>query len=197
MDKNQLIDLIGQRFSTRQIASTLQTSQTNIRYWLKKYGLTTNIKYYRKNHHCWKCGETDPEKFYGNQKSACAKCHNIDVGKRGALLHRKAVEYFGGKCMACGYNKYICSLDVHHVDPSTKDPSFTSWRNWSWKRAEIELQKCILLCRNCHQATHSGHELAVAEPGTAPGLEPGDRRFKSFQPDYDLASSSVVRAPVC
>lgn len=181
MEKQQLIDLVSQRFSTRQIASILKTSQTNTRYWLVKYSLITNPTYYRRNHHCWKCGETDSDKFYGHKKNACARCHNIDVGHRGALLHRKAIEYLGGKCQECGYNKYICSLDAHHIDPSTKDPNFSSWRNWSWERAKAELKKCILLCRNCHQAIHSGHELTVAKLGNAPGLGPGDRRFKSYQ----------------
>lgn len=185
MDKQQLTDLVEQHLSTRRIASVLSISQTNIRYWLRKYALTTDPVYYRKNHRCWKCGETDSEKFYGNKKNACAKCHNMDVGVRGALLHKRAVEHLGGKCTECGYNKYICSLDVHHVDPSIKDSNFSSWRNWSWKRAVIELKKCILLCSNCHHALHGGHKLAVAKPGIAPGLGPGDRKFKSCQPDFN------------
>ena len=103
-----------------------------------------------------KCGETNPSKFYGNKRSICGKCHNKYTIEKGNELKKKVVEYLGGGCINCGYNKFMCSLDIHHKDPKTKDKNFLSKRGWSWSRIEIEINKCILLCRNCHQAFHSG-----------------------------------------
>lgn len=58
-------------------------------------------------------------------------------------------------CKKCGYNKFIGSLDFHHIEPEHKDfiisHSFTSFNNLHKK----ELDKCILLCSNCHRIEHS------------------------------------------
>ena len=66
-----------------------------------------------------------------------------------------AVESFGGKCQICGYDKCIDALEFHHIDKSTKKekPSYVIMR-WSWENAKKELDKCILLCSNCHKEIH-------------------------------------------
>jgi hypothetical protein len=66
-----------------------------------------------------------------------------------------AVEQFGGKCQICGYNKCIDALEFHHIDEKTKEesPSYIIMR-WSWKRVKLELDKCVLLCANCHREVH-------------------------------------------
>lgn len=67
----------------------------------------------------------------------------------------KAVEHFGGKCVICGYNKCVASLHFHHIDESTKNetPSYVIMHR-SWERAIKELEKCILVCSNCHGEIH-------------------------------------------
>lgn len=68
---------------------------------------------------------------------------------------KKAVEQHGGRCLRCGYNACIRSLQFHHKDPSQKD--FTiSGKSVSWDRITQELDKCVLLCANCHGEIHSG-----------------------------------------
>ena len=66
-----------------------------------------------------------------------------------------AVEQFGGKCQICGYDKCISALDFHHVDKTSKkeNPAYVIMR-WSWKKAKTELEKCILVCSNCHREIH-------------------------------------------
>ncbi len=105
---------------------------------------------------CTKCGETNPDKFYGHKRTWCGACHNIYTSNQGRSKRERIIEYLGGCCSDCGYKKYTCSLDVHHFDPSKKDPSFASARGWSWERIEKELQGCCLLCKNCHAAVHAG-----------------------------------------
>ena len=161
MDKNILQGLVDDRKNTREIASMLGMSQTNIRYWLRKFGLKTVLVDNRKDKppKCCSCGTTDPNRFYGHKKRTCGRCHNHDVYLKGKEKRTRAVEYLGGCCSVCGYNKYECSLDIHHIDRQNKDPNFASMRGWSWGRIRKELEHCILLCRNCHHALHCGHKI--------------------------------------
>lgn len=65
----------------------------------------------------------------------------------------KLVEYKGGECEKCGYNKCVRALEFHHLDPSEKD--FTiSGKSWSFERLKDEVDKCILVCSNCHNEIH-------------------------------------------
>ena len=88
--------------------------------------------------------------------SECKKCRNEYNKKQLKNNHVRAIQYLGGKCAHCGYDKYICALDIHHIDPSKKDKMFAHHAFWSWKRLKKELENCILLCSNCHRAFHSG-----------------------------------------
>lgn len=67
----------------------------------------------------------------------------------------KAVEYKGGKCIVCGYSDNPAALQFHHTDPSNKETSWTKLRLRSWDKIMHELDKCILLCANCHSIEHS------------------------------------------
>ena len=67
---------------------------------------------------------------------------------------RRAVESFGGKCCLCGYNKCINALEFHHVDGKKENPPSYVIGRWSWERAKKELEKCILVCANCHREAH-------------------------------------------
>lgn len=70
-------------------------------------------------------------------------------------LKEQAVSYKGGKCQICGYNRYNGSLDFHHIDESQKDFSI-SGKSISFQRLKPELDKCILVCSNCHREIHGG-----------------------------------------
>jgi hypothetical protein len=73
---------------------------------------------------------------------------------------QKAVEYKGGKCEKCGYDKSLAALVFHHRDPKEKDFRISE-KNRKWEQIEAELDKCDLLCSNCH---HEEHE-RIAEIG--------------------------------
>ena len=163
MNKAALEKLIKQGLSLRAIAKTVDTSPTSARYWIRKYGLQLKQKPFgsgyvhpQKAHRCGRCGETNPAKFYGNKRKLCGACHNAYNTKLGQERRLRAVSELGGKCQACGFDKYPCSLDLHHRDSKSKAPNFRSMRGWSWERILVELQKCVLLCKNCHAAHHAG-----------------------------------------
>ncbi len=62
---------------------------------------------------------------------------------------RKLVEYKGGKCIKCGYDKCIAALVFHHRDPSKKDFQI-SGRTMAFEKMKKEADKCDLVCANCH-----------------------------------------------
>lgn len=68
-----------------------------------------------------------------------------------------SVAYKGGKCQVCGYDKYIGALEFHHVDPEGKDFGISSkGYTHSWDKVKEEIQKCVLVCANCHREIHAG-----------------------------------------
>jgi predicted Zn-ribbon and HTH transcriptional regulator len=104
---------------------------------------------------CKECGESSPDKFYGNQKIHCKKCHSKQTHERRKQIKRLAVEYLGGSCKKCGYNKYIGALQFHHRNPAEKDSvNFNKWLNFEVLKKELD--KCDLLCANCHAEEHGG-----------------------------------------
>ena len=70
----------------------------------------------------------------------------------------KAIAYRGGKCARCGYKKNAAALIFHH--PGSKAFSISARHNWGYIREELD--KCILLCLNCHAEAHHD-ELEVAD----------------------------------
>lgn len=109
---------------------------------------------------CAICGKQFIPNNY--QRIYCEECvpsgiSNAESAKiRARLLKHKLIEHKGGKCERCGYNKCEGALQFHHLDPSQKD--FTiSQRNLGITSIDIfyqEVDKCILLCANCHAEEH-------------------------------------------
>lgn len=155
IDEPTLREMVERDLSTVGMAKLLGCSPTNVRFWLKRFGLQTH-PVLSQDARCGHCGETDAAKFYGHKKFVCARCHSAYTTKRGQLVRRKALDFLGGKCAICGFDQFPVSLDIHHLDPTHKDPNFVSMRSWKWERVENELRGCVLLCKNCHAAFHAG-----------------------------------------
>jgi hypothetical protein len=104
----------------------------------------------------------------GTPFSSCKECHRIVTAenyhkhRERNLAHKKTksmqfkqqcVDYKGGRCSVCGYDKCLPALEFHHVDPSQKETKIGA--NFStFKKAKPELDKCILVCANCHRELH-------------------------------------------
>lgn len=98
----------------------------------------------------------------------CWKCVSDAVSRRRNKLKQLAIEYKGGSCELCGYDKCVGALTFHHLDPNEKDFGISkSGHTRSWARLKVELDKCAMLCANCHAEVHSG--LAVIHR-VAPGV---------------------------
>jgi ribonuclease HIII len=57
-------------------------------------------------------------------------------------------------CSICGYNKCMKSLHFHHVVEKNKKFNITA-QNMPLKNFFDEMQKCVLLCANCHYEIHT------------------------------------------
>ena len=58
------------------------------------------------------------------------------------------------KCTKCEYS-HPAALDFHHIDPETKTNNVhTLAASGQYKKAFQEVEKCIVLCANCHRVHH-------------------------------------------
>ena len=77
------------------------------------------------------------------------------VKNRRKKLREMARDYKGGKCILCGYKKCQRALSFHHVNPKNKEFDLSSrGLTRSWERIKKEIDKCVLLCANCHMEIH-------------------------------------------
>jgi len=61
-------------------------------------------------------------------------------------------------CAVCGYNEYHGALEFHHINPKTKSFQLSGIRlaQHGWCKIIREMDKCVLLCSNCHKEVHNG-----------------------------------------
>jgi hypothetical protein len=164
MDKTLLEKLVLEGKSTYDIAKITGKSQTNVRRWLKKYGLKTFSKGTLGVKECSCCGiQLSDSNSYtlksgekaGKRQSYCKKCNTKNTVKRLKNNKQRSVDYKGGSCQICGYNKCNDALEFHHIDPEEKERDPAKIRGLKWEYQKAELDKCILLCSNCHREVHN------------------------------------------
>jgi 5-methylcytosine-specific restriction endonuclease McrA len=78
-------------------------------------------------------------------------------------LRHAELQKRGGCCSRCGYSEYETALHFHHVGEKEYSVSslFSRHANYptdsSYGRLQAELDKCIVLCANCHAGLHNGY----------------------------------------
>jgi len=100
--------------------------------------------------------------FYSNgyqpngKKKYKPNCANCEKQKRVEqfLSRIKLIKGFI-HCEFCGYNKNWAALDFHHKDPTTKENEVAQMKTHSIEKLKIEIDKCLLLCANCHREVHN------------------------------------------
>jgi len=108
------------------------------------------------------------------------------VHARRKKVRQMSVEYKGGKCEICGYSQCVEALDFHHRNKTNKDFSISSkGYTRSWKRVMEELDKCMILCANCHRELHA----QVSSFGGKPSLK---QRVNSGKPLTSLMSRAIL-----
>ncbi|HIF57881.1 MAG TPA: hypothetical protein EYQ26_00055 [Rhodospirillales bacterium] len=115
---------------------------------------------------CPKCEQVKPDtEFYlrpdreNKSQSYCKECNNANTLGRQRGMKNKMLEYKGGKCISCGFDGHPAAFDFHHRDPKEKEFHPSKLRNTSWDKnydkITAELDKCDLLCKNCHAIAHA------------------------------------------
>lgn len=126
---------------------------------------------------CRKCGIGKPlHLFYPNKSCSkgvtgtCRDCSRVRINKwyadnrkrrqlvaneAGRKRKREVVKRFGDKCHDCGNSYPDFVYDFHHLDPSKKDVNPSKGIR---SKDYSELEKCVMLCSNCHRIRHFGAE---------------------------------------
>ncbi len=169
MEKEILEKYLKDGLSLNKITEITGKSLTTLVYWKNKHGLRTNhknfkqdgIKEYGEKRFCPRCKEDcDTSEFYnrrGKENSSvyCKKCTTDQTLERTRNFKSMMVEYKGGCCIKCGYKKCIGALEFHHIDPSKKDFTLSHLKSSKFDdKIKNELDKCILVCANCHREIH-------------------------------------------
>lgn len=119
------------------------------------------MKKYANNHEgknckCEKCGRDYIfSRKSGHRLKTCNSCNFNSKPKRDTRK-QEIVKYLGGACIICGYNKCMEALDAHHIDPKQKEFRISGTHGVKWEIIQRELDKCVLLCANCHREYHAG-----------------------------------------
>ena len=109
--------------------------------------------------YCFNCS---PSYIKGDTKGRAAAITAIRHAVKKACIKRK-----GGKCEICGYDKCIYALEFHHLDPMEKEfniGAYTGNMNVNLEAVFNEVDKCILVCANCHREIHGREANQVEAP---------------------------------
>ena len=115
--------------------------------------LSTAIIYWRTNlpkKFTCDCGISYiPNPKYKDDKVKCDACIK---STKSAEVKKRAVKYLGGICKSCELkSEHIVLYDFDHLDRSTKSFKISGKSIYRWEELQKELDKCQLLCSNCHR----------------------------------------------
>jgi hypothetical protein len=92
---------------------------------------------------CKKHGTVDCD-----SRKRCRKCAIEQTTLYRQKKKQFLVEYKGGKCENCGYSKSVKALTFHHL--GIKNFTIRTKIYYSLQKLKKEVDKCVLLCFNCH-----------------------------------------------
>ena len=112
---------------------------------------------------CTKCGKELPieefnwrNKAKGTRRSECKYCHT-NYMKNKYQEKKQAIQELKSECSCakCG-DKRGYLLDYHHLNPEEKETTVARMTSnyYSLEKIQQEINKCIVLCANCHREFH-------------------------------------------
>ena len=86
-------------------------------------------------------------------KDVCPSCR-VSESRRNKKI--ELINYKGGKCQICNYDRCKRVLQFHHIDPELKEFELSNSGTMNIEILKKEADKCILVCANCHGEIHEG-----------------------------------------
>ena len=116
------------------------------------------FEHHRKRKACLECTPSKNTYDSEEEKKAARRRQLVaNTQRRRDKVKDMSIEYKGGKCQVCGYDKCKGALEFHHLDPKEKDFGISSkGYTRAWDAIKQELDKCIMVCANCHREIHNG-----------------------------------------
>lgn len=102
---------------------------------------------------CKLCARAAHKSAYTQQYGVKSNVRNKELRFQNAILIREYKSYRG--CRLCD-ERTSCCLEFHHLDPNVKEYGIAQGTTRSWERLLTEIEKCIVLCSNCHKKYHAG-----------------------------------------
>lgn len=108
---------------------------------------------------CVQCGKFRKEKDFIEGNKVCRFCSRT-LTKTPKMKYGKFIQDLKTEC-GCFFCKESdpVALDYHHVYPHSKQFSLGAIRGQSAPEIHREIDKCIVLCSNCHRKLHAGHKV--------------------------------------
>lgn len=108
-----------------------------------------------KDYYCKPCAAAKQREYHAKRKNEQGYLdkHNKRISERANSKKALAVAMFGGSCYDCGESYPPHVMDFHHEGDKEENPSHSIGRR-SLINALPELEKCVLLCANCHRRRH-------------------------------------------
>jgi polyribonucleotide nucleotidyltransferase len=104
------------------------------------------------NWQCKKCNDEYQKQWYNKNKKKRIKQINIwRDNKRQEQIEK--INNLKTHCYVCG-NRDIRTLEFHHYKSKQENISSMIGK-FSWKNILKEIEKCIIVCANCHKILHS------------------------------------------
>jgi transposase len=184
--RDVLTELVDAGGTHRSIAAELDVSVATVKHWLGRYGLETQGTVTRRESREGRangkrrmervCAEHGPTEFvlYPGGTYRCQRCRRDAVARRRRAVRAELVREAGGRCVICGYDRYVGALEFHHLDPDSKAFGLSSRGvTRSLERLREEASKCVLLCGNCHAEVEGGvRTLSLEFPKSLKGGSP-------------------------
>lgn len=97
------------------------------------------------------------KKYYHDNKEKAIR-DNAEREKSRIAFERKVATKYGCQNLKCGWDgDFLTSqLHFHHIDPKSKEYAISSMRCNSYETIIEEMNKCCVLCKNCHFMIHNG-----------------------------------------
>ncbi len=125
---------------------------------------------------CIKCYKRKKNNRFCNKRNVCLQCHSnynkeyynknkvniiARINHNNILYKQKVLKFLRQHktqhgCISCGYNQHFAALEFHHKNDN-KEFILSKAHNFGWEKILKEINKCDILCSNCHRILHYEH----------------------------------------